>query len=159
VIQSLVTLLRLSRYCLPVAKLPARRVRKGSSAARDKQAPASSDQRSEELPGGDAEDAVLHEVQLDIGNWPFPELFVDAFTNNSGYSSSTWPSHSMAMPRWTDWEAGQPFSWTSMARRASSRFPFGGGDVVAFVNFPPHRPALDLDRAADVMRREVPLAF
>lgn len=26
------------------------------------------------------------------------------------YSSSTWPSHSIVMPRLTDWEAGQPFS-------------------------------------------------
>jgi len=26
------------------------------------------------------------------------------------YSSTTVPSHSMAMPRFTDWEAGQPFS-------------------------------------------------
>ena len=41
------------------------------------------------------------------------------------YSSFTSPSHSIAMPRWTDWDAGHPFSWTSMARRASSRFPMG----------------------------------
>ena len=37
----------------------------------------------------------------------------------------------MAIPRWTDSEAGQPFSWTSIARSASARLP-GGGDAEVF---------------------------